>query len=107
MATAEEMLAIVLLGAVLGTVGQLARVVVGLKKMRSKEDDGPWWDEFSFVRLAASLLIAVAVGSTAGVLYLLNVADGGLTVSEESLMAVVGAGYAGTDFIEGFIQPGN
>ncbi|MDX1612529.1 MAG: hypothetical protein R3185_09170, partial [Candidatus Thermoplasmatota archaeon] len=110
---AYQVLAWVALGAVLGITGQLARVIVGLRKVHGKLGPGRTFsDEFQPQRLIASLLLAVAVGGVAGVfaaMRLITPEGGGGTEAPEvitkSIIGVmIAAGYAGTDFIEGALD---
>lgn len=91
-----QYLIIILLGGILGSVGQLLRVIVGLKK---SADSNQVRD---YKRAAFSLLLSFAVGGVAGVLAAVTSSD--LTFDKSTIMAFLTAGYAGTDFIEGFIQ---
>jgi len=93
------------LGVVLGALGQSARAIVGLKKLAdSTENDGkPFRAGFDGQRLAVSLLI----GGVAGALAMVGLADASFVTAEmptETVLAVVAAGYAGADFIDGFIK---
>jgi H+/Cl- antiporter ClcA len=92
-----------LLGGILGAVGQIIRIVVGLKK---KHDDAietrmDFKELFDSSRLWTSLLIAFIVGAVAGILGTINFM--GQEISKEFILAMIGIGYSGTDFIEGFI----
>lgn len=92
-----------LLGGVLGAVGQGIRVVIGLKK---EYDDvqmtGLAFDKaFSRSELGVSLII----GFVAGVLaYISLVGLDTDLIDNNAVTALIGAGYAGTDFIEGFMK---
>jgi hypothetical protein len=89
----------VLLAAFLGVVGQLIRVVVGLKK---QSDQGDLKDRFNAQKLLTSLGIAIAVGAIAGVLAGIQSATS--TPDTKALLGFMGAGYSGTDFIEGLMR---
>jgi len=93
----------VLLGAFLGVVGQLIRVVAGLKKQTDLADAAQQTlnQRFSAQQLFTSLGIAVAVGAIAGVLSSIQATD---IRNEAAMLAVLGAGYSGTDFIEAFTK---
>lgn len=85
-------------GLVLGAFGQGARTVVGLKKAMdgpSTGDPSSWLD---FKKVLTGLLI----GAFAGVIAALVLEEG--YVDKNLLVTVFVAGYAGTDFIEGFIK---
>lgn len=90
----------VVLGAVLGVLGQGARVIVGLKKefdeaAVSKKSMQEWFD---LRELMLSLVIgAIAGGLGAVVLF-------GKAVDKQLLLSLMAAGYAGTDFIEGMMK---
>jgi hypothetical protein len=101
--TPGEMLAILIIGAFLGMVGQGFRVIVGLKKLNDISANKAEFDaQFDPKQLMISLLYAMAIGALTGVIVILN---GGLTsyTDAKSLIAIIAAGYAGTDLIEGFV----
>lgn len=98
-------LAYVVLGALVGGVGQGARAAVGIKKAREEAtpeqlEDGSWWD-------GRRLLLSFLIGAVAGVLYVVT-QFGSRTITPEVsqgfLVTLVGVGYAGTDFIEGVLK---
>ena len=136
-------LAYIVLGGILGIVGQGARIIVGLKKHFDEEDpemekrkkglderekkldealekaeqkdkellireketilkekEALTW--FSWNQLKISLIIAFIIGGIAGVFGIIGVF--GETINKEFMITIIGAGYAGTDFIEGFIK---
>jgi hypothetical protein len=87
----------------LGAVGQGARVIVGLKKT----SDEAKAKNTSFAALfdASQLLVSLLLGAIAGVFAALMMWDNmGSLDSRQILLALVVAGYAGADFIEGFIR---
>jgi len=93
----------VILGAVLGAVGQGARVIVGLKKLNDEVSatGKQFKDEFS----ASSLVVSLIIGAVAGVLAIIGaVGIESELMNRESMMAVIASGYAGADFIEGFMK---
>lgn len=97
---AATALVYVILGAFLGAAGQGARAVVGIKKshdkMTTSEDaKGEWFDP---KRLTVSLMIGGIAGSLGATLLL------GAEIDKQFLLAMIAAGYAGTDFIEGFMR---
>lgn len=97
------MLGNLLLGAFLGVVGQLIRVVVGLKKENDQANaaNQTLRQRFNAQELWTSLGIAIAVGAIAGVLSAVTTQD---FTNSKTLLALIGAGYSGTDFIEGFMK---
>ena len=56
-----------------------------------------------YKRLMLSLALTLAVGMLTGVLAALNVL-GAETIDKTTVLAFIAAGYAGTDFIEGFMR---
>lgn len=93
-----------LLGAFLGVVGQLIRVVAGLKKESDKAGatNQTLATRFSAQELWTSLGIALAVGAIAGVLSAIQ--NPNFYANKTALIAILGAGYSGTDFIEAFMK---
>jgi len=101
---AWTVLSYLLLGGLLGVVGQGIRVVVGLKKkydesLRLNKD---LKEIFDARQLWISILISFLIGTVAGILGVINYIDQAIT--KEFLFTIIGIGYAGTDFIEGFIK---
>lgn len=90
----------VVLGSFLGAVGQGARAIIGIKKefetasLSQKE----WKDWFDLKELMLSLMIGAIAGSFGAVLLL------GSAIDREFLLTLIAAGYAGADFIEGFMK---
>ena len=101
---AWTVLSYLLWGGFLGVVGQGIRIVVGLKKKydESVRSGKKWEDIFDARQLWISLLIAFLIGIIAGVLGVINYM--GKEINKEFLFTLIGIGYAGTDFIEGFIK---
>jgi hypothetical protein len=99
---AWHILGTVLLSAFLGVVGQLIRVIAGLKKESDQASAAGQTlsSRFSTQQLVTSLLLSIAVGAIAGVLYGLQVTK----FDSSGIVALIGAGYAGTDFIEAFMK---
>jgi hypothetical protein len=97
-------LVIILLGAILGMVGQGIRVIVGIKKVGDEAvKTGTAQKELiQTQQLALSLFIAFAIGAIAGVLA--AVGSTNVEFNNSTIIAFIAAGYAGTDFIEGFIR---
>ena len=93
-----------LLGGMLGVIGQGIRVVIGLKKLNQEAslEGKPFSELFQGSALSISLLI----GFVAGALAIIGITDGNEATkpSKELIVTILGAGYAGTDFIEGFIN---
>lgn len=94
--SAVEQLAIVALGGILGAAGQGVRVIIGLKKLNDSQD------VLNYSRLLFSLFISFVIGGIAGVLAALNSIEA--VLDKTTAIAFLAAGYAGTDFIEGFMR---
>lgn len=100
-----QLLKIILLAAILGMCGQVVRVFAGLQKAKQTTAE----DKKNMKTLIAenssqmlfSLTIALIVGGVCGVLVAIS-ADK-FELSKTTILALIAAGYAGTDFIEGFI----
>lgn len=92
-----------LVGGILGMVGQGIRAIVGLKKVSdaAKEAGKGMGEEFK----PATLVVSLVIGFVAGVLGIvsLDMGDEGV-VDKATILTLLGIGYAGTDFIEGFIR---
>lgn len=100
--TAAEWIQIVGLGMVCGLIGQGVRVVAGLKKLHDKAaTPGRTASPFA----AGQLLVSLLIGATAGALGAvgLDVQPGG-DISSDTLVTLIGIGYAGADFIEAFMR---
>lgn len=96
----SQWLQIVALGGISGLFGQVIRVVAGLKK--ASEEAAAKNEDLTDVFNGERLLISLAIGAVAGFLALLTQIDASANVSISTLLALMAAGYAGTDFIEAF-----
>ncbi len=102
---ASELLVYLTLCALLGATGQAARAVVGIKKMSDvagQEGKSPW-DCFSPSQLIVSLIIGGVAGVIAG-LTLMPATGAAKIEGANFAIGIMGSGYAGADFIEGFVQ---
>jgi hypothetical protein len=98
-----KILSIILLGALLGIVGQMIRVLVGLKKLKdASETKSDFDDKFDLKKLILSLVYASIIGLAAGTLMAVDNLD--KVWDRSTILAIVAAGYAGVDFIEGFLS---
>lgn len=104
----QEILLQLLLGGLLGFAGQGIRVAIGLIKQSDKAQlaGTTLRATFDAKRLSTSLLIGFVAGVLAMIGFTdfdkaLNTATGSV---KETIMGVIAAGYAGTDFIEGFMK---
>jgi hypothetical protein len=95
-----QWLEIVILGILLGALGQGARTIVGLKKLYDYSDDT---SSMSVLVDGVRLLISFGIGGVAGAFAAINLVTDLTKIPAEQLFAIAAAGYAGADFIEGFI----
>lgn len=96
-------LQILALGGIAGAMGQGTRVLVGIKKLQDAASTTPGStaaDKFQPGRLVVSLLIGFIAGGVAAMTILRP--DGAVT--PQVILGIAAAGYAGTDFIEGFVR---
>ena len=98
-----KILGYLILGGFLGVIGQGIRVFVGVKKLRDKQAVKEGSKKLSELldgkRLGLSLMYAFIIGAIAGVLGVVSFL--GKELTKDHIFALIGAGYAGTDFIEG------
>jgi putative chitinase len=93
-----------ILAGLLGMIGQGIRAVVGFKKMadKAKENGDKVSAKFSTKRLFMSL----GLGFLAGILAVFTMSDfdnnAYFIKTKESMLTLMGIGYAGADFVEGF-----
>jgi hypothetical protein len=101
--TAPEILTGLFLSGFMGMVGQTARMVVGLKKLSDYSSVPP---SESDLFQASRIFIGLAIGFVAGVAagFGLKIFDTATVIDVSTLLGLAAAGYAGTDFIEGFVQ---
>lgn len=91
----------IITGGLLGAIGQVIRMLVGLKKLRDDQTkpqalEGAPVEQFSTNRLVLSLVIGFVAGAVA---LLVKHPSGDYTT--EFIFTVIATGYSGTDFIEG------
>jgi soluble lytic murein transglycosylase-like protein len=102
MATAGDVLGVLMIGGVMGLVGQGARAAIGLKKMNDIASDQElgWSDVF----VASRLIISLIIGFLAGVITAITIGVDVIAaaVTGDTLAKIAAAGYAGTDAIEAF-----
>lgn len=100
-----QLLKIILLASILGMCGQVIRVMAGLKKIKEtasedrKNIKSVLNDNTS--QILFSLIIALIVGGVSGIL--VAITSPVFVLDKATIIALITAGYAGTDFIEGFI----
>ncbi len=93
-----------LLGGLMGLLGQGSRAVIGLKGVADAASaPSPSQDDvFRAARLYFSLMIGFLVGLAAAVIYLAGQPKD--LLDWHTLVGFAAAGYVGTDFLEGFIS---
>lgn len=100
----ELLLAHLLLGGTLGVLGQGIRTITGLKKVydEAASDNQAFADRF----VPSVLVMSLFVGFVAGALAMLAASDetGNWQPNKQAMLAIIAAGYSGTDFIEGFFK---
>lgn len=95
---------LLLLGGMLGALGQGVRAVIGLKKVNDQAAlEGRQMKDLVD---ASTLIISLVIGFIAGALAIVGIVDTAkpMVPDKELVITLLGAGYAGTDFIEGFIK---
>lgn len=104
---------LILFGGLLGALGQSARAIVGFKKLRdlSGDDGSTYSANFSTGRLVTSIFIGFSVGALTalampeGTLVEPGKSGAAMSLAKDVDLAVLGAlmaaGYAGSDAIEG------
>ena len=105
--TPEQVIEKILLGGLLGLLGQGIRMAIGLKKLSDANAQKDNKEDLNGGRLMVSLFI----GFVAGALYVLvngfdnkpDVANGEY-IGNQFVFTVIAAGYAGSDFIEGLFN---
>jgi hypothetical protein len=102
--TATDWITGLLLGGLLGMLGQGIRIIVGLKKLNEEASlqGTSFSSKFQGSRLGLSLLIGFIAGGLAVIGYAET--PGFKSPTRELIVTLLAAGYAGTDFIEGFIR---
>jgi len=111
MSTSEILLQL-LTGGLLGLVGQMLRFLTGYKKLHeaaANEGVSP-----SQLFQTSRFVVSLIIGFVAGIIGVVSLSDFASSIfaakSKETVLTLIGIGYAGTDFIEGFIKkyvPGN
>ncbi len=101
-----EYVSALILGGILGMIGQGLRVIVGLKKLydalEMTTDGGP--SKFDSRRLWLSLFIGFIAGSFGMILKIDYEAVSTMVMNKEFMISIVAIGYMGVDFIEGVMK---
>lgn len=105
-----DWIVMLLLGGFLGVLGQGVRTIPGLKKVndQASEEKRSFSDLFQLSRLLLSLFIGFVAGALAVLVFVdVDVAAEGqqnIEFDRQLVLTILGAGYVGTDFIEGFTK---
>lgn len=103
----HELLQLIAIGVIAGAFGQGLRAIVGIKKASDEaaaEGATLRSEGLDVSRLIFSLFIGAIAGGI-GIFTITGFSAGaGSSISAEIFFGVVGIGYAGTDFIEGFVR---
>ena len=99
----QELLNTLLLGSFLGIIGQGIRTIVGMKKLNDEAEQAKRTVSAMFERprFFLSIFIGLVAGSLATLPILEKVKD---VWTYEMISMIIASGYAGTDFIEGFVR---
>ena len=98
----SELVMKLVLGGILGMVGQGLRAISGLKKVHDSATQSQ--KDFSALFQPSQLVVSLLIGFIAGVLAVLTIEMPEDGVDKSTLFLLLGAGYAGTDFIEAFMR---
>jgi len=102
---ANDWLVLLTLAAFLGATGQGARVVVGLKKHGDLAADSG--QSFTESLHGSRIVISLLIGAIVGILAMVALVKPDFTstgIPNSVVTAIIMSGYAGADFIEGFIR---
>lgn len=102
MASAVDWIQVIFLGGLSGALGQAARTIVGIKKVNdlaAAESTDP-----KDLIVASRLFISLTIGFVAGALAALAMDLSINAIEVAQILGFAAAGYAGADFIEGFIS---
>lgn len=103
----HELLQLIAIGVIAGAFGQGLRTIVGIKKASDEaaaEGSTLRSEGLDVSRLIFSLFIGAMAGGI-GIFTITGFNAGAVSnISVEMFFGVVGVGYAGTDFIEGFVR---
>jgi hypothetical protein len=91
--------------ALIGAGGQGARVIVGLKKLNDAASaQASAGIQTGDLVVASKLLVSLAIGAIAGGIAAATTMDPRAGLTGDQIAGLAAAGYAGADFIEGFMS---
>lgn len=103
--TLIQWLSLILLGGILGALGQAIRVIVGIKKLNDQAagmEGKTLEDLLSNSRLILSMFIGFTAGALAAFSSDTSIDLG--NIKQMQILPFMAAGYAGADFIEGLMS---
>ena len=101
----SEFLSALILGGILGMVGQGMRVIVGLKKIyESLEGDQQLGSKMDWSRLSVSLVIGFIAGAFGMILKIDYETVSTMVMTKDFMLSIIAIGYMGVDFIEGMMK---
>ncbi|MCQ9376082.1 hypothetical protein NMQ14_17680 [Methyloversatilis sp. XJ19-13] len=90
------------LGLICGAIGQAVRVIAGMKKLG--EEAGSI-EKMRVAFVPQQFVVSLLIGAAAGALAAIGLSPpGDESVPAEVITTLIGAGYAGADFIEAFMR---
>jgi hypothetical protein len=100
--SAYQWLQLLALGGFAGALGQGIRAIVGLKKLHDAASGANV--KVADLVSGSQLLVSLAIGFIAGALAAASTISNLAAVTGQQIVALAAAGYAGADFIEGFMR---
>lgn len=101
----SEFLSALILGGILGMVGQGMRVIVGLKKIyESLGSDEQFGNKMDWSRLSVSLVIGFIAGAFGMILKIDYETVSTMVMTKDFMLSIIAIGYMGVDFIEGMMK---
>jgi uncharacterized membrane protein YeaQ/YmgE (transglycosylase-associated protein family) len=100
--TTQDVLTSLFLGITFGAIGQCARMIVGIKK--TFDEANAHEKSIAEVFDVKQLVVSIIIGAIAGGLASLALVNNPGQLTKESIFGLITAGYAGADFIEGFMR---
>ena len=103
----QEVILQLLMGGLLGAVGQGLRIIVGMKKLN--EDAKELGTKVGALLDTSRMVVSLLIGFCTGILTVVSMSDfdkvffSGADLKQH-LLSIIAAGYAGTDFIEGLMK---
>jgi hypothetical protein len=99
---AYDWLQLIGLGGLVGALGQGVRTIVGMKKLNDAAS-GTTSSVGDLIE-PSRLVVSLAIGFIAGALAAVSLVKDLTKINAELIFALAAAGYAGADFIEGFVN---